>query len=191
MSIELVHRARLKNGKIKQFIELRKGDVFTIIAAGEQDTIDHTVYKAASDGYRTDDGTASVSADIYVPWYSHLPKHAYKWMQIYWLTFKLAINQLNEIHLGDHVIHEDKVWSVSNGVSRPSWALVTGNPEDGTHEYKEYVHEDDFRVVRGIGTLCFRFSSTWNFYKNAWWRIWYNSPREEWQGPGVGPAPKD
>ena len=87
-----------------------------------------------------------------------------QWIRIWSLTLKLAITDIANIHLGDQVSYLGKIWSVSNGVSRPYWTLVRGT-HGVDHEYLEYVHQKDFKVVPGFRTYYFRFTSTWRFYR--------------------------
>jgi hypothetical protein len=85
----------------------------------------------------------------------------------------LAFKWVGKITLGSKVKHNDKIYTVSNGVSKPYWSLFIAEP----HEYIEYVHQNDFRLIQSPSEWYRAFRSGLSFYYGYWFSIWVNESR--------------
>lgn len=91
------------------------------------------------------------------------------WIKIYLFTAKLCWRSIFEINLGDHVIYQCRICSVSNGVSRPLWNLVFLDQ----NKWIEGVDQNDFKKIKSIRNLIHAVSFTWGFYSGYWFDIWH------------------
>lgn len=99
-----------------------------------------------------------------------------------WLRIvRLALGWVGKINLGNRVKYAGQIWTVSNGVARPSWSLVRYEP----HQYLEYINEKDFQLIQNPTEWFRSFRSGYRFYMGYWFDIWASGSRLMWNDPTV------
>ena len=87
---------------------------------------------------------------------------------IVWVQYLLwAIKRINEPHLGDMVVYQDKKYFLTQGVMKPYWDMVELN---GGSSLKR-VHEDDFKLCNPIQGYYQRLVTSIRFQLSSWYFI--------------------
>lgn len=84
----------------------------------------------------------------------------------------LASKWVGKMNIGSRVIYNGKTYMISNGVSKPLWALFIAEP----HEYIKHVHQNDFKLIQNFTEWKRSFRSGLNFYYGYWFHIWASEP---------------
>jgi hypothetical protein len=89
-------------------------------------------------------------------------------LRVYFQIMRFCLASTRQLNLGDYVQWNGSRWSISNGVSRPRWALCKIDGGD----YRELVHESEFKKERSLRNFVHDVTLTWRFYRGYWVDIW-------------------
>jgi hypothetical protein len=98
-----------------------------------------------------------------------------KLVSLYWQIriVLLALRWIPNLHLGDQVKYQGRVWTLHQGVRSPVWSLANGD------EVVE-VHESEFSKVRSLSNYLGTFRRGYSFYRTCWFDIWVHEGIKPW-----------
>lgn len=76
----------------------------------------------------------------------------------------LGIKSISKLNLGDRVIYQGRICSLTQGVYKPKWHMH----DVETNERFEFVHRDDFKKVISLKNVIWDIKHMYRFYMDYW-----------------------